>query len=125
MVIGLPLGWTVVTNPSITRRSINGHRHQPGCSSAAQRAQPGRWLQSSYTTSLDVTSAQFIPVAETSGPIIDIGTVILFKDCRAAAAFTTPITVSVNLSAVQFFRVDILKLVSQTLATTGLAPNQA
>ncbi len=72
----------------------------------------------------NVPPAQFIPIAETSGRIIDIGAVILFKACRAAAAFTTPITVSVNLSAVQFFRVDILKLVSQTLAATGLAPDR-
>lgn len=71
-----------------------------------------------------VPPAQFIPIAETSGRIIDIGAVILFKACRAAAAFTTPITVSVNLSAVQFFRVDILKLVSHTLATTGLPPDR-
>ena len=71
-----------------------------------------------------VPPGQFIPIAETSGRIIDIGAVILFKACRAAAAFAKPLTVSVNLSAVQFFRVDVLKLVTQTLATTGLPPSR-
>jgi cell division protein FtsB len=54
-VIGLPRGWTVVANPSLARRTINGHRHHPGCYGAVDGAQPGRWLQSSYTTSRDVT----------------------------------------------------------------------
>ncbi len=54
-VIGLPRGWTVVANPSLVRRTINGHRHHPGCYGAVESAQPGRWLKSSYTTCRDVT----------------------------------------------------------------------
>jgi hypothetical protein len=34
-------GCLVVANPSFTRRSINGHRHHPGCYSAVEGAQPG------------------------------------------------------------------------------------
>jgi Fic family protein len=34
-------GWTVVANPSLARRTINGHRHQPGCYGAVEGAQPG------------------------------------------------------------------------------------
>ena len=30
-------------------------RHHPGCYGAVEGAQSGRWLKSSYTTSLDVT----------------------------------------------------------------------
>jgi hypothetical protein len=54
-VIGLPRGWTVVANPSLARRSINGHRHHPGCYGAVEGAQPAQSLQSSYTTSRDAT----------------------------------------------------------------------
>ena len=63
-----------------------------GCEALARRRRPD---------GSHVPPAQFIAVAESSGRTIDIGTVILFRACRAAAAFTTPITVSVNLSAVQ------------------------
>jgi len=45
-VTGLTRGWTVVANPSLARRTINGHRHHPGCYRAVEGAQQGRWLQS-------------------------------------------------------------------------------
>ena len=49
-VIGRPQVRLVLASPSITRRSINGRRHQPGRYSAVEGEQPGRWQTSSYTT---------------------------------------------------------------------------
>jgi hypothetical protein len=78
-VIGLPRGWTVVANPSLARRTINGHRHHPGCYGAVEGAQPGQWLQSSYTTSRDVTRTPML------APAYDLlSTIPYIKDDSAA-----------------------------------------
>ena len=71
-----------------------------------------------------VSPAEFIPVAETSGKIIEIGRVMLFKACQAAAAYPDPVVVSVNLSAVQLIKLDVPALVSEVLAATGLPPER-
>jgi EAL domain-containing protein (putative c-di-GMP-specific phosphodiesterase class I) len=63
-------------------------------------------------------------VAETSGKIIEIGRVMLFKACQAAAAYPDPVVVSVNLSAVQLIKLDVPALVLEVLAATGLPPER-
>jgi diguanylate cyclase (GGDEF)-like protein len=71
-----------------------------------------------------VSPAEFIPVAETSGKIIEIGRVMLFKACQAAVAYPDPVVVSVNLSAVQLIKLDVPALVLEVLAATGLPPER-
>jgi predicted signal transduction protein with EAL and GGDEF domain len=63
-------------------------------------------------------------VAETSGKIIEIGSVMLFKARQAAAAYPDPVVVSVNLAAVQLIKLDVPALVLQVLAATGLPPKR-
>ncbi|XYK79458.1 MAG: putative bifunctional diguanylate cyclase/phosphodiesterase [Labrenzia sp.] len=62
----------------------------------------------------------FIPIAERSGIILDIGAWVLREACRAAADWQDPVTVSVNASPSQFTRSDFSGLVSTVLMETGL-----
>ena len=67
---------------------------------------------------------RFIPLAEQSGLIVEIGEWVLQEACRQAmlwqAAGLMPFVVSVNLSAVQFRRGDMEALVRKVLGSTGL-----
>lgn len=71
-----------------------------------------------------VAPGEFIPVAESSGHIVEIGRIMLEKACRDAASLADPIQVAVNLSMVQLMRVDVPAMVADVLARTGLAPER-
>ena len=66
----------------------------------------------------------FIPIAERSGIILDIGAWVLREACRAAADWLDPVTVSINASPSQFTRSDFSGLVSTVLMETGLEPHR-
>ncbi|QDG75835.1 bifunctional diguanylate cyclase/phosphodiesterase [Labrenzia sp. PHM005] len=66
----------------------------------------------------------FIPIAERSGIILDIGAWVLREACREAANWDDPVTVSVNVSPYQFSRSDFSGLVSTVLMETGLSPHR-
>jgi diguanylate cyclase (GGDEF)-like protein len=67
-----------------------------------------------------VPPSDFIPLAESSGRIVEIGSIIMRKACADAAKWPLPITVAVNLSSVQLMRMDVPALAWQALAETGL-----
>ena len=73
-----------------------------------------------------VSPAEFIPVAEESGLIVPIGEWVLHEACRQAVAWQRPgrppLSVAVNISAVQFTRGDLEDTVRRALAASGLAP---
>ncbi len=74
-----------------------------------------------------VSPARFIPVAEESGLIVEIGDWVLREACREAARWiglglSEPL-VAVNLSALQFRRGDIEKSVTKALEESGLEPH--
>jgi EAL domain-containing protein (putative c-di-GMP-specific phosphodiesterase class I) len=69
---------------------------------------------------------QFIPVAEASGLIHQIGTVVLNEACAALQSLQPsihgPVYVAVNLSAAQFESPNLPQLVAGALRSSGLAP---
>jgi diguanylate cyclase (GGDEF)-like protein/PAS domain S-box-containing protein len=73
-----------------------------------------------------VPPVDFIPVAEESGLIVPIGEWVLHEACRQAVAWQAPgqppLSVAVNISAVQFARGDLEDTVRRALAASGLAP---
>lgn len=82
-----------------------------------------RWQ---HPTLGELSPALFIPLAERSGRIVELGGWVLEEACRAAvrlhAAGMPRVPVSVNVSAVQLRRPGFLERVRRALADSGLAP---
>lgn len=74
----------------------------------------------------DVEPAKFIPVAEDSGLIFPLGEWVLQRACRQAADWRReglgPVTVAVNVSAVQIGRHEFPDLVARALERSRLEP---
>ena len=75
-----------------------------------------------------VSPARFIPVAEETGLVVQIGDWVLREACREAVkwrdAGRAGVVVAVNLSAVQFKRGDIEQSIARALNESGLDPAQ-
>ena len=72
-----------------------------------------------------ISPTKFIPNAEQTGAIIRIGERILEKACVAAAAWSRPAPVAVNLSPLQFRQPErLLAAVRGSLARSGLPPER-
>jgi len=73
-----------------------------------------------------ISPSKFIPLAEETGLIMQIGEWVLRQACKTTKSWQEqgykPISVAVNLSPKQFRHQDIAKLVANVLATTGLEP---
>lgn len=71
---------------------------------------------------------RFIPVADESGLIVEIGEWVLREACARCRSWHEAglpnIGVSVNVSAVQFAQPKLLQTVQRVLAQTGLAPDR-
>ncbi|KOF21183.1 diguanylate cyclase [Ensifer adhaerens] len=66
----------------------------------------------------------FIPIAEQSGSIIQIGEWVLEQACREAAKWNEPLPVSVNISPVQFLLPNLFDQIFSILRRTGLEPRR-
>ena len=71
-----------------------------------------------------VSPGDFIPIAEESGLIVEMGEWILREACREAASWPIPLQIAVNLSPAQFMHGDLVGLVHSILLETGLAPGR-
>lgn len=68
---------------------------------------------------------RFIPLAEQSGSIFEIGEMIFEQACHAAASWPEDVTLAVNLSPVQFRRPEALvDMIQRALAKTGLSSSR-
>ena len=71
-----------------------------------------------------ISPAEFIPIAEESGMIAELGAFVLRRACEDAASWPNGIKVAVNASALELDRAGFLDQVKSTLAATGLPPHQ-
>jgi diguanylate cyclase (GGDEF)-like protein len=71
-----------------------------------------------------ISPAEFIPVAEETGLIVQIGDWVLREACRTAATWPAGVRVAVNLSAVQFKNKRLFETVEAALRETGLSPTR-
>lgn len=71
-----------------------------------------------------VPPSVFIPLAEETGFIVDLGEFVLREACREAAGWGNPLTIGVNLSPVQFQFPDLDRAIARILAETGLDPRR-
>lgn len=80
-----------------------------------------RWR---HPTRGDIQPAAFIPAAETTGHILTLGTFVLHEALTRAAAWPDPMTLSVNISPLQFHQPGFLAQVDAALAATGTHPGR-
>ena len=74
-----------------------------------------------------IPPSEFIPLAEETGMILELGRQVLARACRAVTlwnkTWNTHLWVSVNVSARQFSDADLISSLLQTLASTEMDPN--
>ncbi len=67
-----------------------------------------------------ISPVEFIPIAEESGVIVDVGAWVLQQACHEAASWPGDVRVSVNVSAVQLDDPSFVQRVAKALASSGL-----
>jgi len=68
-----------------------------------------------------ISPAAFIPLAEETGLIVQLGEQVLRRACTDAATWPQDVCVAVNLSPVQFKSPNLVASVTAALASSGLA----
>ncbi|KOX60718.1 diguanylate phosphodiesterase [Streptomyces purpurogeneiscleroticus] len=76
-----------------------------------------RWR---HPTRGSIPPAVFVPIAEETGAILEIGAWVLREACRAAAGWPNPLAIAVNVSAVQLHNPHFVQFVHGTLFEAGL-----
>jgi diguanylate cyclase (GGDEF)-like protein len=71
-----------------------------------------------------VAPDQFIPIAEDTGLIAQLGEWVLRRACLDAASWPEHIKLAVNLSPAQFRKRDLVDTVTEALETSGLWPGR-
>lgn len=78
-----------------------------------------RW---NHPTRGSIPPSEFIPLAEAGGQILPLGRWMLEHACREAASWPRDQVLSVNISPIQFGQRDLVAMVGEILARTGLEP---
>ncbi|HMN79139.1 MAG TPA: EAL domain-containing protein [Burkholderiaceae bacterium] len=109
---------------ALARRELSLH-YQPYLDIGSGRVQGFeallRWHSPEHGT---VSPAEFIPIAEQSGLIMEIGRWVIYDACREAMSWPDALRVSVNVSVVQFSSVQLVDIVRDALTQAGLAPQR-
>lgn len=71
-----------------------------------------------------VSPAEFIPLAEQCGAILEIGAWVIDEACRQAAQWPADVYVSINISPVQLGSVGLLNEITTALDKHGLTPRR-
>ena len=72
----------------------------------------------------NVPPAEFIPIAEESGLILQIGEWVLRTACAEAARWSGEMTIAINVSAVQLHAPNFALLLHEVLLQTGVKPSR-
>jgi diguanylate cyclase (GGDEF)-like protein len=81
-------------------------------------------IRSRHPTKGMIFPDRFIPLAEETGLITQIGEWVLHTACSDAASWPSGVKVAVNLSAVQFRKSNLVDVVMYALAKSGLPPER-
>jgi diguanylate cyclase (GGDEF)-like protein len=71
-----------------------------------------------------ISPSEFIPVAEETGMIIEIGAWVLRQACKDAKSWPSNVRVAVNIAPRQFQQKELAELVAETLRDSGLEPDR-
>ncbi len=71
-----------------------------------------------------IMPADFIPIAEETGLMLEIGAWVLHQACEALRTWPENIRVAVNISPAQFLRPDLAKTIRDILETSSVKPDR-
>jgi len=71
-----------------------------------------------------ISPAEFIPIAEEMGLIVEIGHWVLRRACLDCAQWPSEVHVAVNLSPIQFRHGNVVRAITDALAASGLPPQR-
>lgn len=71
-----------------------------------------------------ISPADFIPLAEELGLMVELGRWVMNEACREAASWPDHLTIAVNVSAMQFQDDKFTGMVREALASSGLSPHR-
>jgi len=71
-----------------------------------------------------ISPSEFIPVAEETGMIIEIGAWVLRQACKDAKSWPSNVRVAVNIAPRQFQQKELAEIVAETLRDSGLEPDR-
>lgn len=71
-----------------------------------------------------ISPAEFIPIAEDSGLIVEIGGWVIREACRIASAWPSRVKIAVNLSPIQLRSTNLSMVIMNALASSGLAADR-
>lgn len=71
-----------------------------------------------------ISPDHFIPLAEESGLIVEIGRWVLREACREAASWPNRLRIAINVSPIQFRQENLVGDVHSILLQTGLSPDR-
>ncbi|WP_287458640.1 EAL domain-containing protein [Sphingomonas sp.] len=80
-----------------------------------------RW---NHPTRGAISPAEFVPLAERKGLILQLGEWVLRRACTDARSWNNDYSVAVNCSPLQFAHADLPRLVMSILVETGLPPRR-
>ncbi|MGX9443273.1 bifunctional diguanylate cyclase/phosphodiesterase [Nitrobacteraceae bacterium UC4446_H13] len=89
--------------------------HPTGCEALLRWRHPERGM---------ISPAEFIPVAEETGLIAELGEWVLTTACTEAATWPDHVKVAINVSPVQFRSYSLPLKVASVLASSGLSPHR-
>jgi EAL domain-containing protein (putative c-di-GMP-specific phosphodiesterase class I) len=75
-----------------------------------------------------IAASEFIPVAESTGLIVQLGDFVITEACKQLATWQSQgyetLTLAVNISAVQFWRGDLYETIARAIEETGIAAHR-
>ncbi|MDJ0932981.1 EAL domain-containing protein [Breoghania sp.] len=71
-----------------------------------------------------VSPAEFIPLSEEIGLIVEIGAWVLEEACREASRWPEEVKIAINLSPVQFRNNEVVEAVAHALGVSRIAPER-
>ncbi|GGJ53098.1 EAL domain-containing protein [Deinococcus roseus] len=96
--------------------------YQPYCTAEGQPRGAEALLRWHHPVFGNVSPLEFLPIAESTGLSVPIGTWVLHKACQEAAHWPGR-TLSVNVSSRQFSHPELSVVVQQALEASGLSPS--